>query len=114
MELRGSGIEVILIEPGPITTKLRVNAIPFFERYIDWQGSPKRAQYESQVINRIYQDSGPDRFELPASAVTAKLIHAVESPRPRARYYVTMPTYFAGYLRRILPTRAMDAILARL
>lgn len=114
VELRGTGIDVILIEPGPVTSKLRVNAIPFFERYIDWRSSPKRAQYESQVINRIYQDSGPDRFELPASAVTAKLIHAVESRRPRARYYVTVPTYFAGYLRRILPTRAIDAILARL
>ena len=114
VELRDTGIKVILIEPGPITSKFRVNAIPIFERFIDWQNSPKRAQYESQVVNRLYQDTGPEKFELPASAVTAKLIHAVESPHPRTRYFVTVPTYFAGFLRRFLPTRAIDAILARL
>ncbi len=114
VELRGSGIDVILIEPGPVTSRLRQNAIPIFERFINWQESALREQYEANLLNRLYQDNGPDRFELPASAVTAKLIQAVESPRPRARYYVTIPTYFAGYLRRILPTRVIDAILARL
>ena len=54
-----------------------------------------------------------DRFELPASAVTAKLIHALEAPRPKARYYVTTPTYAMGLLRRILPTRALDWVLAK-
>ncbi|MCF6234180.1 MAG: SDR family NAD(P)-dependent oxidoreductase [Rhodobacteraceae bacterium] len=114
MELHGTGIHVVLIEPGPITSQFRINAIPFFERHINWQDSPKRAQYEEKIVNRLYGDNGPDRFELPASAVTAKLIHALESPRPRARYYVTTPTYIAGFLKRILPTRAIDAILARM
>ncbi|MEY8841154.1 short-chain dehydrogenase, partial [Cribrihabitans sp. XS_ASV171] len=56
----------------------------------------------------------PDRFELPASAVTAKLARALEASRPRRRYYVTTPTYVAGYLRRILPVSAIDSILARI
>ncbi len=114
VELRGSGIEVILIEPGPITSRFRQNAIPIFERYIDWQNSALRNHYESSLIRRLYKDSGPDKFELPASAVTAKLVHALEAKRPRPRYYVTTPTHIAGILRRILPTRAIDAILSRL
>ncbi|WP_170388222.1 SDR family NAD(P)-dependent oxidoreductase [Ruegeria atlantica] len=113
LELADSDIKVILIEPGPITSKIRENSIPFFERFINWESSALRERYESSLLKRLYESSpGPDRFELPASAVTDKLAHAVESKRPRARYYVTTPTYIAGYLRRILPTRTIDRILS--
>lgn len=112
LELRGTDIKVILIEPGPITSKIRENSIPVFERFIDWENSALREKYEASLLKRLYESSGTDTFELPASAVTAKLAHAVESKRPRARYYVTTPTYIAGYLRRILPTRAIDHILS--
>ncbi len=114
LELRGTGIEVILIEPGPITSKLREKAIPHFEKYIDWQHSALRERYEKQLLKRLYESRGPDRFELPASAVTAKLVQALESRRPRPRYYVTTPTHVAGFLRRLLSTRATDRILSRL
>lgn len=33
---------------------------------------------------------------------------ALEAKRPKARYYVTFPTYGLGFLNRILPDRAMD------
>ncbi|WP_170787358.1 SDR family NAD(P)-dependent oxidoreductase [Ruegeria lacuscaerulensis] len=112
LELRDTEIKVILIEPGPITSRLRENAIPIFERFIDWENSALRSRYEGSLLKRLYESSGPDRFELPASAVTDKLAHAVEAKRPRPRYYVTTPTYIAGWLRRILPTRVIDRILS--
>ncbi|UWQ78784.1 SDR family NAD(P)-dependent oxidoreductase [Leisingera sp. S132] len=114
VELQGTGIHMVLIEPGPVTSKIREKSIPHFERFIDWKASPLRELYESRLLKRLYESSGPDRFELPASAVTAKLAHACESRRPRPRYYVTTPTHIAGFLRRILPTRAIDRILVRL
>lgn len=114
VELKGSGIHMVLIEPGPVTSKIREKSIPYFERFIDWKASPLRELYETRLLKRLYENSGPDRFELPASAVTAKLAHACESRRPRARYYVTTPTHIAGVLRRILSTRAIDRILVRL
>ncbi|WP_171177903.1 SDR family NAD(P)-dependent oxidoreductase [Ruegeria sp. HKCCD8929] len=113
LELRDTGIKVILIEPGPVTSKLREKAIPIFERFIDWENSALREKYENSLLKRLYEDSGPDRFELPPSAVTDKLAHAVEARRPRSRYYITTPTYIAGYLRRILPTGVIDSILSR-
>ena len=113
LEMRGSNIRIILIEPGPVTSKIRVNSIPHFERWIDWKNSPRKTQYETQLRKRLYQSSGPDTFELPPEAVVTKLIHALESPRPRPRYYVTTPTYISGILRRILPTRTLDWVLAR-
>ncbi len=112
LELRGGGVKVILIEPGPITSKIREKAIPVFERFVDWENSALRDRYEASLLKRLYESSGPDTFELPASAVTKKLAHAVEAKRPKARYYVTTPTYIAGYLRRILPTKAIDRILS--
>ena len=113
LEMRGTGIHVVLIEPGPVTSRIRQNAIPHFERWIDWRGSPRRAEYEASLLKRLYEYRGPDRFELPASAVTAKLLRALESPRPRARYFVTTPTYLMAALRRMLPGRALDWLLAR-
>ena len=113
LEMSDTNIKVVLIEPGPITSKIREKAAIQFEKYIDWQSSARRAQYEDQLIKRLYEDKGKDTFELPASAVTAKLIHAIESDRPKPRYYVTMPTYLMGTLRRVLPTRALDALILR-
>lgn len=113
IEMRGTGIEVITIEPGPITAKIRENAIPHFERWIDWENAARRDDYAA-LRHRLYESSGPDAFELPASAVTKKLIHAVESSRPRARYYVTTPTYVMGTLKRLLPTRALDWVLSKI
>lgn len=114
IELAPAGIDVVLIEPGPITTALREKGIVYFERYIDWRNSPRRADYEAKILPRMYHPSGKDMFELPPEAVTRRLIHAVESPRPRARYYVTGATWIAGLLRRVLGTRATDAIIRRI
>lgn len=114
LELRGTGIHPILIEPGPITTPLRKKGIAYFETYIDWRNSAKRAEYETSLIPRIYRETGKDPFELPPSAVTRKLVRALDSRRPRPRYYVTVPTYVTGYLRRLLPTRAVDWIVTKI
>lgn len=111
LELRGTGIHPILIEPGPITTKFRDNSAIQFKRWINWQNSPRRAEY-AEVLVRFEKTTGPDRFELPAAAVTDKLIHALESRHPRARYYVTVPTHVMGMARRLLPVWALDRILA--
>ncbi|MEY4872662.1 MAG: D-beta-hydroxybutyrate dehydrogenase, partial [Pseudomonadota bacterium] len=67
----------------------------------------------ASLLGRLYKDNGPDRWELPASAVTDKLIHALESPRPKPRYYVTVPTYLSGILKRLLPTSALDRVMAK-
>lgn len=110
IEMARTPLHIILLEPGPITSKIRENSIPHFERWIDIKNSARADQYE-KLRGRLYEDTGPDRFELPASATTKKLIHALESKRPKPRYYVTTPTHLMGTLRRILPTRALDWVI---
>jgi len=111
LEMHGTGIHISLIEPGPVTSKIRANGAKQFETYIDWQNSARREEYEAKLLKRLYEHRGKDPFELPPSAVTAKLLHAIEAERPRARYYVTKPTYFMGAMRRFLPTRALDWLI---
>ncbi|HET9067433.1 MAG TPA: SDR family NAD(P)-dependent oxidoreductase [Amaricoccus sp.] len=113
LELAGSGIAVVLVEPGPIATPFRRNSIPHFERHVDWRSSPHRAAYEATLLRRLYEPGARDRFELPPAAVTRRLVAALESPRPRPRYFVTAPTHAVGLLRRLLSTRALDALVRR-
>jgi NAD(P)-dependent dehydrogenase (short-subunit alcohol dehydrogenase family) len=113
VEMRGTGIDIVLIEPGPIATRIRENAIPHFERWIDWQASARSDEYMA-LRGRLYGPKDkPDPFELPPSAVTARLVQALESRRPRPRYYVTTATHLMGMARRILPTSALDWLIAR-
>ena len=113
LELRDTGIRVVLIEPGPIDTLIRINSRAPFRKWIDWQDSARRQVYEERIIPRLEAEHVPNRFELPPEAVVKKLVHALESPRPRPRYYVTTPTHIMGTARRILPTRALDWLADR-
>lgn len=114
IEMRDTPIHVVLFNTGPITSKIRQNSIPHFERWIDWKSSPRAAQYKDSLLQRLYEDRGkPDTFEMPPSAVTAKLIHALESPRPRPRYFVTRATWLMEAARRLLPTRVLDWMVAK-
>jgi NAD(P)-dependent dehydrogenase (short-subunit alcohol dehydrogenase family) len=113
IELKGSGIDVILIEPGPIATRIRENAIPHFEKWIDWERSA-RADLYLKLRGRLYdKKTKKDAFELEPAAVTAKLVRALEARSPKPRYYVTTPTYLMGFARRALPTRMLDWMIAK-
>ena len=104
-------IEVSLIEPGPIATRFLEHALEAYRRHIDLEGSPHSEIYRTRIAR--LEEGGSQTFKLGPEAVAAKLAHALESRNPKARYYVTFPTYAAAWLRRILPARALDAIAAR-
>jgi NAD(P)-dependent dehydrogenase (short-subunit alcohol dehydrogenase family) len=110
MELSGSGIHVSLIEPGPIESRFRENAYAAFKANIDIENSPHREAYR-RVEARLAAEDETQPFTLPGDAVLEKVVHALESRRPKPRYYVTVPTYAFGFLRRILSTRLLDMAL---
>ncbi len=94
LELKGSGIHVSLIEPGPIHSSFTQNVA------------------QTQQDKPIKNPGIAARFTLNPEHVVEKLILALESPRPRVRYSVTLLTVFVRILKRILPDKLMDKILA--
>ena len=113
LELRGTNIYVSLIEPGPITSQFRTNSMKALLKYIDIENSVHREK-DQGVLNRLNKP-GPAAvpFTLPPEAVLDRVIHALESKQPQPHYYVTFPTYLFGALRRLLPTRMLDFLLAK-
>lgn len=112
LELRGTKIFVSLIEPGPIATNFRANAMQALIHYIDFEKSVHRDRYLA-VQSRLNKKGAAVPFTLPPEAVLQKVIHALEANHPSARYYVTFPTHLFGLLKRILPVRILDKLLAK-
>lgn len=112
LELAGSGIHAILIEPGPIESRFRANAFQAYQQHIVPDNSPHRQRYLA-MEQRLTRQGPAVPFTLPPEAVLKKVIHALESPRPKVRYYVTVPTHLFGTLRRLLPAKWLDWILLK-
>lgn len=113
LELRGTGVKVVLIEPGPILSHFRKNALARFQSEVDFSRSRHKTLYES-ALARLSKEGPAAPFTLPPAAVVDKLLLALEKPNPRPRYYVTLPSYLMGFLRRFLSARLLDRVIARL
>lgn len=113
MELHGTGIHIVLIEPGPILSQFRKNALSLYKQNIDRENSPFAELYKVMEKRLAIEDAAVP-FTLPAEAVLDKVVLALESPRPKIRYFVTFPTYLFAFLRRILPGRTLDWFLRRI
>ncbi len=110
LELRGSGIDIVLIEPGPIESRFRQNAFAQYQKHIDPSRSFHQDTYRAMEI-RLQKPGPAAPFTLPAAAVAEKVIAALEASRPKIRYRVTVPTHLFSWLKRLLPTRLLDKIL---
>lgn len=110
LELAGTGIHVSLIEPGPIESRFRPNALQKFLANVDIDASAHRDSYQKQLA-RLKKEGHAAPFTLPGTAVLAVVEKALASPRPAARYRVTTPTKVFWYLKRLLPTRWLDWVL---
>lgn len=112
LELHGSGIHISLVEPGPVISRFRANAMAKYQQNIDKTNSPFRETYEA-MERRLNKEGPAAPFTLPPEAVLEKVIHALESKRPKVRYYVTFPTYLFATLKRLLTHRGLDWVLRR-
>ncbi|CAG1023395.1 putative oxidoreductase [Patescibacteria group bacterium] len=112
LELHDTNIFVSLIEPGPILSQFRQNSFALYQKNINKERSVHKAAYQA-MEERLQKEGAAVPFTLPAEAVTKKVIHALESNRPKAHYYVTFPTYLFGMLKRLLPTCWLDELLRK-
>lgn len=112
LELKNTNIYISLIEPGPIISQFRANAVKALKQQIDIENSVHREKYHG-VLERLNKEGPAAPFTLPPEAVLKRVISALESKRPKPRYYVTFPTYLFAFLKRILSHRQLDKILAK-
>ena len=108
-ELADTNIKISLIEPGPIKSEFRNNVVTNFNKVIDRENSIYKDAY-----NKMEREVGKKvPFTLGPEAVLEKVIHALETEKPKARYCVTFPTYLFAFLKRILPGTLLDKILVK-
>jgi len=112
LELAGTDIHVSLIEPGPIESEFRSNAYRAFQQHIVIDSSVHYERYK-KMIERFEASGNVQPFTLPPEAVLKRVVHALESKRPKIRYPVTFPTYLFAWLKRMMSDRVMDRILSR-
>jgi len=110
MELEGSGIHVSLIEPGSVDTGIAKNGLSWFERYIDSEHSVHRNAYRAEM-ERL-KGGKKARLGVTPAAVFKVLLHALESPRPRPHYRVTLPAKIGAIMKRVLPAAILYRVLA--
>lgn len=115
LELQGSPIHAILLNPGPIQTHIRANAANVYEKTI--QPSSKESEYASayQRLEADYFKHGNKaKLSLPATAILKPLIHALESNHPKRHYFIGAPAQWLARLQRILPERLFERLLYKI
>jgi len=112
LELADTNIQISLLEPGPIDSDFRKNALIKFKQHINWQDSIHVKNYKTQ-IERLEKQGTSNRFTLAPEAVTKCLIHALESRKAEVRYRITFPTKLFGLLKRLLSSRLLDRLLVK-
>jgi NAD(P)-dependent dehydrogenase (short-subunit alcohol dehydrogenase family) len=113
MELRGSGIHVVLVNPGPVRSRFRDNSLDNFDAQVDAADSVHAADY-ARLRAQTGAAKDDQAFTVGPEVVASKIARALESRAPKARYYVTLPAYVLATARCFLPSALLDAVLARL
>jgi NAD(P)-dependent dehydrogenase (short-subunit alcohol dehydrogenase family) len=101
-ELLIYGIDVIVIEPGAIDT-------PIWDK-----AGGVRTEYAGSDFGPLLQGMNPEdnrRAALPVSAVADRIIEALESPRPKARYAIPDQPFKFWIVPRLLPIRWLDRLV---
>lgn len=109
LETHSSGIYISLLEPGPIATRFRPNALVKFKEYIDVEHSAHREAYLAQ-LNRLQANNPAAPFTLTAEQCASVCARALNARKPKARYPVTVPAHLFWYLKKFLPISWLDQL----
>jgi NAD(P)-dependent dehydrogenase (short-subunit alcohol dehydrogenase family) len=110
LELKSSGIHVVTVQPGPIESQFRANAVDRALNDIDMNNSYFNAHYQS-MVHHFKQKKTESIFTAKTHAVIRCFIHAIEAKTPKAKYPVTLPAFALLFLKRILSSGWLDKVL---
>jgi NAD(P)-dependent dehydrogenase (short-subunit alcohol dehydrogenase family) len=112
-EVGPHGVKVACVEPGIIVTPVWAKSRAAGEGLVDAMPADARRRYETMIDALRTFAEGAERDGLPPEAVAEVVGHAVTARRPRTRYVVGREARMRVALGRLLPDRAMDALIRR-
>jgi NAD(P)-dependent dehydrogenase (short-subunit alcohol dehydrogenase family) len=113
VELRPFGVMVSIVEPGAIATPIWTKGDSSIKAMRERMSAEQERLY-APTLRRLATGTAEASAEgLPAERVVAVVEHALTSRRPRTRYLVGREAKLRARVRRLLPDRAWDALLAR-
>jgi NAD(P)-dependent dehydrogenase (short-subunit alcohol dehydrogenase family) len=111
-EVRDFGIDVIVIEPGLITTGFGDATVRELDAGTAGDGPYEAFNRAVGVATREAYEKGPlSKLAGPPEAVAERIERAINAKRPRARYTVTPSAKLLMGQRALLPDRAWDAVM---
>jgi NADP-dependent 3-hydroxy acid dehydrogenase YdfG len=114
-EVRGFGVQVVIIEPGLIRTQFgEVAAGSIADAEAVETGDDPYAHFNAAVgaaTKGIYEGGGLSRLGGGPDTVARAIQRAIAARRPKTRYKVTPSARLALAQRRMLPDRAWDAVM---
>jgi len=112
-EVGPHGVKVACVEPGIIVTPVWAKSRATGEGLVDTMPADARRRYETMLNAVRGFAERAERDGLPPEAVAEVVGHAVTARRPRTRYVVGREARVRVALGRLLPDRAMDALIRR-
>jgi NADP-dependent 3-hydroxy acid dehydrogenase YdfG len=109
-EVKGFGVDVVVIEPGLIKTEFGTAATGSIESGTDREGPyAKFNEAVAKTTAEAYESGAISRFAVGPEAVAGAIEKAITARRPRSRYAVAASARIMLGLRTLLPDRAWDA-----
>jgi NAD(P)-dependent dehydrogenase (short-subunit alcohol dehydrogenase family) len=109
-EVKGFGIDVIVIQPGPIKTRFGDTAVGNIAMPQDSPYAAFNVVLEKQ-IREAYEGGPMARFAAPPEAVAEVIEKSITATNPKTRYKITLAARVLMGLKSVLPDRAFDAFL---
>lgn len=111
LELAPEGIHVAVIEPGQVRTPIWEKGLAGFGKIAARIPPEGMTRYGPGLRVFQWMLARAPRIAVPPERVADAVVHALFAPEPRTRYVVGMDARIRLLLSRLLPDRAMDAIV---
>jgi NAD(P)-dependent dehydrogenase (short-subunit alcohol dehydrogenase family) len=111
LELASEGIQVAVIEPGQVRTPIWDKGLAGFQTISERIPPEGMARYGPRLrVFRWLLERAP-RIAVPPERVADAVVHALFAAEPKTRYVVGNDARVRLWLSRLLPDRAVDAIV---
>lgn len=101
MELKGSEVDTVIVEPGPIKTGFNERGRNHLRKYVP--GSRYSDEYSKKLDSPVRG--------VKTEKAAEKVVKAVEADRPKTRYTVTKEAFFVRKFKRLFSDRLWDRIV---